>query len=825
MLTTDPPVLAQKYRLIRQLEVGGMGSVWLAEHVHLGSLVAVKLMGREVAATAIGTQRFLREARTAASLRSPNVVQILDYGVHDGTPFIAMELLEGESLAARIDRDGRFQSWERAERVLRQVARAVGRAHDAGIIHRDLKPANVFLVRDEEEELVKLLDFGIAKTTLEQLNVPGAETRTGEFLGSPTYSSPEQLQVSKTLDHRADIWSFGVIAYECLLGDPPFVSETLVGLVLEICSHPLPIPSQKGPVPAGFDAWFARACARELGQRFPDIREASAELRRLIAAAGAVPASPSEVPPSPSATSPSPSAPPTSSAWPPAPVSASEVPQPTSVLPFAPAAPAPAALALPPWVLLPEPSAAPPSARTAPTVRQPGRGALLRARFGTALARRSEPSAARHDAPSSERWSERRMPALLLTGLTLLAVPLFWFALRAPGSPAGFEPPVEARLEDRVDERVLGLAPPTPIELPRSELLAPNEVAALSDAPPSPLAAPSDLPSPLVAPLRDPPGGESAPGELPSPPLAAPNDAPSPAAAALRAPPVPAGESARSVEPARSASTKPAGSAKAGASAKPAGSAKPARSASAKSAGSAQSAPSAEPPASAPPPSAAVASNDASPASDSAARPLEPPPAAPPAPAPSPSAPSASATAPSARAPASRHQGRLTLTASTPSTVLLDGKPLGMTPLADVSVAPGVHEITFSSDGERSAQKVEIRAGEHKRVHAGPESSQGDGLDEAAVQRTLRDYGPSVRDICWERALRGRPPAAAPTSVRVSARITVAPSGRVRSVTTSGAPAEYPDLSRCIAEKVRAWSFPRALAETVVNVPFVFVDG
>jgi hypothetical protein len=157
--------------------------------------------------------------------------------------------------------------------------------------------------------------------------------------------------------------------------------------------------------------------------------------------------------------------------------------------------------------------------------------------------------------------------------------------------------------------------------------------------------------------------------------------------------------------------------------------------------------------------------------------------------------------------------------------VLLDGKALGTTPLADVSVAPGVHEITFTSNGESSAQKVEIRAGEHKRVHASPEPSQGDGLDEAAVQRTLRAYASSVRDVCWERALRGRPPAAAPTSVRVSARITVEPSGRVRSVTTSGAPAEYPDLSRCIAEKVRAWSFPRALGETVVNVPFVFVDG
>src|SRR5688572_24230878 len=190
MSNPDQPVLAQKYRLIGQLQAGGMGSVWVAEHIHLNSLVAVKLMGREVAATAAGTERFLLEARAAASLRSPHVVQILDYGVHEGTPFIAMELLEGESLGARLQRDGRFQSWEKAELVLRQIARAVAKAHDAGIVHRDLKPSNVFLVRNEEEEIVKLLDFGIAKTTSAKLNVaPGNHTRTGEFLGSPGYSS------------------------------------------------------------------------------------------------------------------------------------------------------------------------------------------------------------------------------------------------------------------------------------------------------------------------------------------------------------------------------------------------------------------------------------------------------------------------------------------------------------------------------------------------------------------------------------------------------------------------------------------------------------
>src|SRR6185503_1841035 len=145
-----------------------------------------------------------------------------------------------------------------------------------------------------------------------------------------------------------------------------------------------------------------------------------------------------------------------------------------------------------------------------------------------------------------------------------------------------------------------------------------------------------------------------------------------------------------------------------------------------------------------------------------------------------------------------------TITASAPSDVLLDGHPLGTTPLADVSLEPGVHEVTFLHDGERSTQTVAIRAGEHKRVAASLEpataattAAVGDGLDEAAVQRTLRSYGPSVRDICWERALSNRSPAD-PTSVRISATITVNPSGRVQSVETSGAHAAYPDLSHCI---------------------------
>src|SRR4051812_10245246 len=139
-------VLAGRYRLDRQLGKGGMGSVWLAEHLALNSWVAVKLMDPAIASTQEGAERFKREAQAAASLRSAHVVQVLDYGVHEETPFLVMELLQGQSLADCIERERRLTP-ARTLGIVTQVARAIGRAHAAGIIHRDLKPDNIFLVR------------------------------------------------------------------------------------------------------------------------------------------------------------------------------------------------------------------------------------------------------------------------------------------------------------------------------------------------------------------------------------------------------------------------------------------------------------------------------------------------------------------------------------------------------------------------------------------------------------------------------------------------------------------------------------------------------
>jgi len=275
-------VLVGRYRLDERLGAGGMGSIWRAYHLVLAAPVAVKLIDREVVPDEETLGRFMREAQSAATLRSPHVVQILDYGVDDQLPFIVMELLDGENLAQRLRRLGRLASADTA-RIITHIGRAVARAHEAGIVHRDLKPENVFLIRNEDEEIAKVLDFGVAKVSVGALGEDGARTRTGSILGTPYYMSPEQAQGNKTVDHRSDLWSLGVIAFECVTGKRPFYSDGLGDLVLQICIRDIPVPSDLGPVPLGFDAWFARAVARDPEQRFQSARELSDALREILA--------------------------------------------------------------------------------------------------------------------------------------------------------------------------------------------------------------------------------------------------------------------------------------------------------------------------------------------------------------------------------------------------------------------------------------------------------------------------------------------------------------------------------------------------------------
>jgi eukaryotic-like serine/threonine-protein kinase len=274
-------VLAGRYKLEERLGSGGMGSIWRAEHLVLQAPVAVKLIDRDAVPDDDTVVRFLREAKAAAALRSPHVVQIIDYGVDGKLPFMVMELLEGENLAQRLKRARRLSRQDTA-RILTHVGRAMVRAHEAGIVHRDLKPDNVYLIKNEDEELAKVLDFGVAKVEEAALGAEGTRTRTGSILGTPYYMSPEQAQGNKTVDHRSDLWSLGVIAFECLTGKRPFYSDGLGDLVLTICVRDLPVPSDVAPVPLGFDRWFARACARDPEARFQNAREMMEALREAL---------------------------------------------------------------------------------------------------------------------------------------------------------------------------------------------------------------------------------------------------------------------------------------------------------------------------------------------------------------------------------------------------------------------------------------------------------------------------------------------------------------------------------------------------------------
>ena len=269
-------LVAGKYQLGQLIGRGGMGSVWEGRHVSLGTRVAVKFIEKEYSDSDEARKRFHNEAKTAATIQSKYAVQIYDHGVtDDGRPYIVMELLEGEGLDKRLERLGQL-SLQEVARVLTQVCRALQRAHEAGIIHRDLKLENIFIQRslDDEDEIAKVLDFGIAKIRSVDGTTLSSSTKTGAVLGTPFYMSPEQARGLREIDHRTDLWSLGVIAYKCLIGVLPFDGQSLGDLLVKICTAPLPVPSEaRADLPPAFDAWFQRALERDPAARFGSANE------------------------------------------------------------------------------------------------------------------------------------------------------------------------------------------------------------------------------------------------------------------------------------------------------------------------------------------------------------------------------------------------------------------------------------------------------------------------------------------------------------------------------------------------------------------------
>jgi serine/threonine-protein kinase len=225
--------------------------------------------------------RFNREARALAALRGRHVVRVLDFGTDERGAYLVMELLQGESLEARLARVKRLSQTEAAW-VLSDLASGLGQAHAAGLVHRDVKPANVFLCREEDREIAKVLDFGVAKARAWDSASHSGQTSLGTLLGTPAYMSPEQANGATEIDFRSDVWSFGVLAFQCLTGMRPFDGRGLGDVLAQICAGPLPVPSEYAAVPPRFDGWFAACVQRDPAQRFASIERAAAELRECL---------------------------------------------------------------------------------------------------------------------------------------------------------------------------------------------------------------------------------------------------------------------------------------------------------------------------------------------------------------------------------------------------------------------------------------------------------------------------------------------------------------------------------------------------------------
>ena len=279
-------ILAERYHVLKKLGEGGMGQVYLAEHVKMGRRSAVKVMHPAMIHDADAIGRFNREAANASRINHPNVAGIYDFGeTADGLVYLAMEFIEGETLTELLKATGALPP-ARAAEITRQTAEALNVAHDMGIVHRDLKPDNIMITKDHDgDDCVKVVDFGIAKAAgSEAQNV----TRTGMVVGTPEYMSPEQLSGDK-LDGRSDIYSLGLVAFNMLTGKLPFPSETSQSsMIMRLTEKPRPLSEMKPdvPWPAELQEVMDKALARDVTHRYQKAREFG---RAIVAAVRHIP--------------------------------------------------------------------------------------------------------------------------------------------------------------------------------------------------------------------------------------------------------------------------------------------------------------------------------------------------------------------------------------------------------------------------------------------------------------------------------------------------------------------------------------------------------
>ncbi len=279
-------IILDKYCVERVLGKGGMGVVLAVRHQHLGELFALKTMLPAGLENKDAVERFLREARACAKLKSEHVARVHDVGhLRDGTPYMLMEYLEGNDLSVCLERRGPLPL-EEVVLYVYQACEAISEAHRNGIVHRDLKPSNLFLTqRSNGTPCVKVLDFGISKQ-LESPNKAAQKlTKTGEFLGSPMYMSPEQMADIKSADARSDIWSLGNILYELSTGHAPFEADVVTTVVTNVLlSQPAPPSQRQTSLPAAFDAVVMSCLEKRPEARYQSVSELMSALEPFLPA-------------------------------------------------------------------------------------------------------------------------------------------------------------------------------------------------------------------------------------------------------------------------------------------------------------------------------------------------------------------------------------------------------------------------------------------------------------------------------------------------------------------------------------------------------------
>src|SRR4051812_32878307 len=286
-------MIGGRYRLERLLGEGGMGRVWSATHVVTRRAVAIKFLKEAVQHKSDVKQRFLREATAASALRHPNVVEVIDvFDLDDQSPVMVMELLEGETLGAKLTREERLSA-EETSALMIPVVDAVSTAHSLGIVHRDLKPENIFIAQAGATLRVKVLDFGIAKLSAEhylEIGQSVLETEAGAILGTPCYMAPEQL-TSSGVDHNADTWSLGVILYECLSGTRPVEGRNLAEVIARLLNGVItPLERLAPELPHDLTAIVQQMLSRDVKRRPADLGELTKILSRYSHVRAASPA-------------------------------------------------------------------------------------------------------------------------------------------------------------------------------------------------------------------------------------------------------------------------------------------------------------------------------------------------------------------------------------------------------------------------------------------------------------------------------------------------------------------------------------------------------